>query len=114
MNASEIANIEHELEILRESHAELERGAIYLRRFFVVVLVGALLAFAYSLVTMNMPGIGLGALIALMAGAIIVGNHGVWIYLMNFRHEGERIGRLDAIEMMIRDREERLADIRHA
>jgi hypothetical protein len=114
MDASEVAQIEHELDILRASYADLERGATYLRSFFVVVLVGALLAFAYSLVTMNIPGIGLGALIASMAGAIVVGNHAHWIYLMNMRRRGERIGRLDAIETMIRDREERLAAIRHA
>ncbi len=110
--ASEIAQIEHELENLRASYAAMQRGAVYMRNFFVVVLVGALLAAIYSLVTMNIPGIALGAVIAGMAGAITIGFKMNWIGLVGWGMRGVRVGYVEATEIMIRDREMRLAELK--
>ena len=77
--ASEIAQLEHELENLQASYAAMQRGAIYLRTFVGIVLVGAVLAAVYSLVTVSIPGSALGAIIASMAGAILIGFKMNWI-----------------------------------
>jgi hypothetical protein len=70
--ASEIAQFEHELENLYASAAAMQRGTVSFRTFLSIVLVGAVLAGAYSLATMIIPGIALSAIIASMAGAILI------------------------------------------
>jgi hypothetical protein len=110
--ASEIAQLEHELENLYASVAAMQRGATYLRTFVGVVLVGALLAALYSLVTMNIPGIALGAIIASMAAAILIGFKMNGIGVTGWGIKGQRVGYVEATAMMIRDRESRLAELK--
>jgi hypothetical protein len=110
--ASEIAQLEHELENLRASAAAMQRGAIYLRTFVGIVLVGAVLVAVYSLVTMIIPGIALGALVASMAGTILIGFRMNWIGLPGWGIKGQRMGYVEATEIMIRDRDRRLAELK--
>ena len=111
---TEMAQIEQELANLRASFAGMQRGATYLKNFFVVTLIGSLLVTAYSLLIMSIPGIGVGAIVALMSGAMIVGNRGNWIYLADWRLWGERRSYVEATETMIRERESRLAEIKRS
>jgi hypothetical protein len=110
--ASEIIQLEHELENLYASAAAMQRSAIYLRTFIGVVLIGAVLAAVYSLVTMSVPGIALGAIIASMAGAILIGFRMNWIGLPGWGTNGQRVGYVEATAIMIRDRESRLAELK--
>jgi uncharacterized membrane protein len=95
---SEIGTLEHELENLRASYASMQRGAMYLRSFFVAVLIGSLLVITYSLITMNIPVMGLGALIACVTGAIIVCNRRNWTSMADIRLWGARLSDLEAVE----------------
>ena len=116
-HTTEIARLERELENLRASYAAMQRGAIYLRNFFFAVLIGALVSAVYSVATATLAGIGVSALVALMAAAIIVGCRGNWIYLAgpSGPMEGGRQANGEAYvrmtETMIRDRERRLAEL---
>ncbi len=110
--ASEIAQLEHELEILYASAATMRRGATYLRTFAGIVLVGAVLADVYSLVTMSVPGIALGTIIASMAAAILIGFRMNWIGVPGWGIKGQRVSYVEATAIMIRDRESRLAELK--
>jgi hypothetical protein len=110
--ASEIAQLERELENLYASAAAMQRGATYLRTFVGVVLVGAVLAAIYSLVTMSVPGIALGVIIASMAGAVLIGFKMNWIGAPAWGIRGGRVGYVEATVIMIRDRESRLAELK--
>ena len=107
----EIAQLERELENLRASYAAMQRGAIYLRNFFFAVLIGALVSGVYSVATATLAGIGVSALVALMAAAIIVGCRGNWIYLAGPSGPLEGGTYVRMTETMIRDRERRLAEL---
>jgi hypothetical protein len=110
--ASEIVQLEHELENLYASAAAMQRGATYLRTFVGVVLVGAVLVAIYSLVTTSVPGIALGAIIASMAGAVLIGFKMNWIGVPGWGIKGQRVGYVEATVIMIRDRESRLAELK--
>jgi hypothetical protein len=110
--ASEIAQLEHELENLYASAAAMQRGATYLRTFVRVVLVGAVLVAIYSLVAMSVPGIAIGAIIASLAGAILIGFKMNWIGVPGWCIRGQRVGYVEATVIMIRDRESRLAELK--
>jgi hypothetical protein len=110
--ASEAAQLEHELENLYASAAAMQRGTFYFRTFVSIVLVGALLAGAYSLATMIVPGIALSAIIASMAGAILIAFKMNWIGVLGWGMKGGRIGYVETTVIMIRDREKRLAELK--
>jgi len=110
--ASEIDQLEHELENLHASYAAMQRGAIYLRAFVGIVLVGAVLAAVYSLVTISIPGIFLGTVIASMAGAILIAFRMNWIGMTGWSMELVRADYVETTEIMIRDRERRLAELK--
>jgi hypothetical protein len=110
--ASEIAQLEHELENLYASSAAMQRGTFYFRTFVRIVLVGAVLVAVYSLVIMSMPGIALGAIIASMAGAILIAFKMNWIGVLGWGIEGQRTGYVEATAIMIREREKRLAELK--
>ena len=110
--ASEITQLEHELENLYASAAAMQRGAIYLRTFIGVVLVGAVLVAVYSLVTMSVPGIALGVIIASMAGAILIGFKMNWIGATGWGMEFVRARYVETTASMIRDRERRLTELK--
>jgi hypothetical protein len=100
--ASEIAQLEHELENLYASSAAMQRGTFYFRTFVPV----------YSLVIMSMPGIALGAIIASMAGAILIAFKMNWIGVLGWGIKGQRTGYVEATAIMIREREKRLAELK--
>jgi hypothetical protein len=110
--ASEIAQLEHELENLYASAAAMQRGAMYLRAFIGVVAVGAVIAAAYSLAIMSIPGSALGILIASMAGAILIGFKMNWIGMTGWGTELVRADYVATTQIMIRDRESRLAELK--
>jgi len=51
-------------------------------------------------------------MIASMSGAMMVWYRGRWIHLADTRGDGERISRLEATEIMIRERERRLVELK--